>query len=94
MHVRILIAALILFSLALLGVGCTQKPVIRLHDGQWGSLWVNNAIAEFIIEKGYGYPVEAVVQNTIVMQEVIEKGEIDLNLEMWHETWNNGSPSH
>jgi glycine betaine/proline transport system substrate-binding protein len=87
MNVRILSAAVVLFLMVLLVPGCTQKPVIRLYDGQWGSLWVNNAIAEFIIEKGYGYPVEAVVGNTMVMQEVIEKGEIDLNLEMWQQNF-------
>jgi len=85
--VRISSVAAVLFLIAVLAVGCGQKPVIRLYDGQWGSLWVNNAIAEFIIEKGYGYPVEAVVANTIVMQEVIEKGEIDLNLEMWQQNF-------
>jgi glycine betaine/proline transport system substrate-binding protein len=76
--VRIPGVALVLFLLALLVAGCGQKPVIRLHDGQWGSLRVNNAIAEFIIEK---------VENTIVMQEVIERGEVDLNLEMWQQNF-------
>ncbi|MFC2014290.1 glycine betaine ABC transporter substrate-binding protein [Chloroflexota bacterium] len=84
---RIPSVALALLLLALLAAGCGQKPVIRLYDGQWGSLWVNNAIAEFIIENGYGYPVEVVVENTIVMQDVIEKGEIDLNLEMWQQNF-------
>ncbi len=87
MQVRILGAAVVLFLMVLLVPGCVQKPVIRLHDGQWASLGVNNAIAEFIIEKGYGYPVEAVVANTIVMEEVIEKGKIDLNLEMWQQNF-------
>ncbi|GAJ09964.1 unnamed protein product, partial [marine sediment metagenome] len=87
MHVRILSAAVVLFLMVLLVPGCAQKPVIRLYDGQWGSLCVNNAIAEFIIEKGYGYPVEVVVGNTIVMKEVIVKGEIDLNLEMWQQNF-------
>ena len=32
-----------------------QKQVIRLGDMQWQSLWINNAIAGFIIEKGYDY---------------------------------------
>jgi glycine betaine/proline transport system substrate-binding protein len=82
---KILSVALVLCLLAVLAAGCSQKPVIRLYDGQWGSLWINNAIAEFIIEKGYGYPVEALVANTFVMQEVMEKGEIDLNLEMWQQ---------
>jgi len=38
-----------------------QKQTIKLYDGQWNSLSVNNAIAEFIIEVGYGYSVEMIV---------------------------------
>lgn len=60
-----------------------QKPTIKIHDGQWDSIRINNAIAEFIIEKGYGYPVETVVQTTQVMQMSIQKGEIDLVMEIW-----------
>lgn len=39
-----------------------QKPPIRLHDALSESQWINNAIAKFIIEEGYGYPVETVVE--------------------------------
>ncbi len=76
-------------ALLLLGAfsaGCSgPKPVIKLHDSQYESLWVNNAIAEFIIEKGFGYPVESVVETTPVMQEAISRGDIDLNLEAWQQ---------
>ena len=41
----------------------SPRPVIRLFDGQQESLSINNAIAQFIIEHGYGYPTESV--NTI-----------------------------
>ena len=74
---------------ALMTYGCTaseddiQKPVIKLHDPQSASLWVNNALAEVIIENGYGHPVETVVETTPVMQETLPKGEIDLNMEGW-----------
>ncbi|GAG49749.1 unnamed protein product, partial [marine sediment metagenome] len=48
--------ALLTGACALVGGG--QKPVIKLHDAEFKSIWINNAIAEFIIERGYGYPVE------------------------------------
>ena len=68
-------------------MGGGQKPLIRLYDGQWESLWVSNAIVEFIVEEGYGYPVETVVQTAPVMQDAIQKGEIDLNMEAWQQNW-------
>ena len=62
-----------------------QKPAIRLHDALSESQWINNAIAKFIIEEGYGYPVETVVESTPAMQEGLSAGTIDLNLEGWQQ---------
>ena len=62
-----------------------QKPAIRLHDILSESQWINNAIAKFIIEKGYGYPVESVSESTHAMQEGLPTGTIDLNLEGWQQ---------
>ena len=62
-----------------------QKPVIRLHDILSESQWINNAIAKFIIEEGYGYPVETVAESTPAMQEGLPIGTIDLNLEGWQQ---------
>jgi glycine betaine/proline transport system substrate-binding protein len=85
-HGRILGVAALLLLLALLVAGCGgQKPVIKLHAWETDSHFLNNAIAEFIIEEGYGYPVETVVETTPAMQEAIQKGNIDLNLEGWQQ---------
>lgn len=66
-------------------IGGSQKPTIKLYDGQWESMGVNNAIAAFIVEEGYGYPVETVEKTSQAMEEAIQKGEIDLNLEAWQQ---------
>ena len=72
--------------------GCTsrdegqpQKPVIKLHDSQGETHRVSNAIFEFIVENGYGYPVETVVETTPTMKDALPVGEIDLNLEGWQQ---------
>lgn len=62
-----------------------HNPVIKLHDALNESEWINNAIAKFIIENGYGYPVETVVESTPMMQEALTKGAIDVNLEGWQQ---------
>ena len=73
-----------LFIFALPAAGCSgQKPVIKLHDGEYESIWLNNALAEFVIEEGYGYPVESVAMTTQSMQEALQRGEIDLRMEGW-----------
>ena len=71
------VTSLLLSSLllAVLVLGCAsngtddQKPVIRLHDSLGESQKINNAIAKFIIENGYGYPVETVAASTPAIQE-------------------------
>ena len=77
--------------LGLLAWGCSAgeadspKPVIKLHDALGQSQGFNNAIAKFVIENGYGYPVEIVVESTPAMQEALPKGTVHLNLEGWQQ---------
>ncbi len=61
----------------------SQKEVIKFADLQWQTLRINNAIARFIIEQGYGYPVETVMMSTPIMQLSLPKGDIDVDLELW-----------
>lgn len=59
-----------------------KKPIV-LVDAQWQTLWINNEIAKFIIEEGYGYPVEIKTITTPVFQQAMEKGEVDVHMELW-----------
>ena len=63
------------------------KPTIKFSDTQFESLWINNAIAKFIIEKGYGYPVETVELTTPLMQVALAQGDIDVNMEAWQQNF-------
>ncbi len=79
---------LFLLTLVLLAAGCGgQKPVIKIHDGEFRSNSLNNAIAEFVIVEGYGYPVETVVLTTIALQEAMQTGDIDLRMEGWQQNY-------
>ncbi len=60
-----------------------EKPTIKFADAQYESLWINNAIAEFIITKGYGYPVEIIQMTTVIWQVALPKGDIDIVMELW-----------
>ena len=65
--------------------GDDDKEVIRFHDGQWETLWEHNAIAMYITENGYGYPVEEVEGTSVTMQLALPLGEIDVVMEMWRQ---------
>ena len=60
-----------------------EKEVIKFHDGQWGSLWAHNAVAMYIVEVGYGYPVEEVQGSTGTMQVTLPEGDVHVNMELW-----------
>jgi len=81
---------LALLATALLAGGCGplrggQKPVIRLHGGEDDSNLIDGAIAGYIIQEGYGYPVEIVEMTHTMMEEALPKGEIDLEMEGWQQ---------
>ncbi len=89
------ITALILVAVLALSIvltGCAQekpegKPTIKFADSQFESLWVNNATAKFIIEEGYGYPVETVEMTTPIMQTSLANGDIHVMMEMWQQNF-------
>ncbi len=69
-----------------------EKPTVVFGDTQWQSLWINNAVAMFIVEHGYGYPVEEVTVTTPVMQQAMRDNELHVMMEIWwanvEEWWN------
>ncbi|SDP41205.1 glycine betaine ABC transporter substrate-binding protein [Desulforhopalus singaporensis] len=73
---------LLLIILPLL-TGCPDKPTIVFYKGSWESIWIVNAISEFIITKGYGYPVQAFYNSGPVGKEKIASGQIDVIMELW-----------
>ncbi len=83
---QIIIAVLFLFLAAMTFhlTGLRKDPVsIRLHDDQIDIQRLTNAIATFIIEKGYGYQVKLVESTIKEVHERLTEGDIDITLEMW-----------
>ena len=60
-----------------------EKEVIKFHDGQWGSLWIHNAVAMYVVEVGYGYPVEEVQGSTGTMKVTLPEGDVHVSMELW-----------
>lgn len=85
LRLSLLLAVLVATALLNGACGPGQKPVIKLDGATFDSKRANNAIAEFIIEKGYGYPVEMVDMTSQMMEEALPKGEIDLRMEAWQQ---------
>jgi len=87
---RLLMGSLLAFVLLLAFAGCQyipfiggEKPTIVFSDEGYDTIQLNNAIARFVIENGYGYPTETVVTTGKGMQDLIVKGDIDIEMEGW-----------
>ena len=83
MKFRTKVWSVVLIALFVLSPMAVAKETIKFADVQWQTIWINNAIAMFIVEHGYGYPVESVVVSTPVMQQTLPKGDIHVHMELW-----------
>lgn len=86
-YLVILTAVILIISMVTGITGCEgeeeEKPTIKFADLQWESMWLGNALAQFIVEEGYGYPTEAIQMTTPVMQVSIVEGDVDIDIEGW-----------
>jgi glycine betaine/proline transport system substrate-binding protein len=83
---KVLLIMIGLVALMLTGAACgdgDDKEVIKFHNPQWETIEEHNAIASFIVEKGYGYPVEMIIGDTGTMEVALPTGELDVNMELW-----------
>ena len=81
-----LVLLVTLVAIMLVGAACgdgDEKQVIKLHNAQWDTHEEHNAIASYIIEKGYSYPVEIIIGDTGTMEVALPSGELDVNVELW-----------
>ena len=89
---------LVLFLLVIALVGCaTAEPdssreavvppgsteTIVFADYNWPSAQIQNRIAQYIIEEGYGYPTDVVFGATLPLFQGLRRGDIQVSLEIW-----------
>ena len=59
------------------------KETIVFSDLNWTSAQVQNRIAQYIVEHGYGYPTDVVLGATLPNFQGLQKGDIHVTLEIW-----------
>ncbi|MCJ7499336.1 ABC transporter substrate-binding protein [bacterium] len=80
------IIALMVSLMVVFAFGAGQalaKETLVISDLGWDSAQVHNRIAGFIIENGYGYGIEYIPGDTIPMFAGLERGDIDITMEIW-----------
>ena len=59
------------------------KQTIIFGDLNWSSALVQNRIAQYLVEKGYGYPTEVKLGATLPLFQGLKRGDTDVTMEIW-----------
>ena len=60
-----------------------EKDTIVFSDLNWTSAQVQNRIAQYIVEKGYGYPTDLVFGGTLPLFQGLKAGDTHVTMEIW-----------
>ena len=68
------------------------KETIIFGDLSWTSAQLQNRIAQYIVEYGYGYPTEAKFGDTLPLFQGLQRGDTHVTMEIWlpnqNDAWN------
>ena len=60
-----------------------EKRELVFSGLNWDSALVQNGVARYIVEHGYGYPTSQIEGTTIPLFQGLRKGDIDITMEIW-----------
>ena len=81
---RLVLTAVAVFTV----IACSTAPhdpkvPIVFNDLGWDSASSQNRIAQYIVEKGYGYPTHVLEGGTTVAVPALRRGDSDVMMELW-----------
>ena len=59
------------------------KSEIIFSDLNWSSAQIQNRIAQYLVEKGYGYPTSVVFGGTLPLFQGLRNGDSQVTMEVW-----------
>ena len=60
-----------------------ERGTIIFGDLNWPSALLQNRIAQYIVEHGYGYPTDVKFGATLPLFEGLKRGDTDVTMEIW-----------
>ena len=60
-----------------------ERPELVFAGLSWQSALVQNGIARYIVEHGYGYPTSEIEGDTVPLFQGLRRGDIDVTMEIW-----------
>lgn len=78
-----LLAAALVATLACAAACVFPKDRIVFNELGWDSALSQNRIAQYIVEKGYGYPTDVIEGGTTAAIPALRRGDSDVMMELW-----------
>ena len=60
-----------------------ERETIIFSDLNWTSAQIQDRIAQYIVEKGYGYPTDVVFGGTLALLQGLRRGDTHVTMEIW-----------
>ena len=60
-----------------------EKEIIIFSDLNWTSALIQDRIAQYIVEEGYGYPTGVVFAGTLPLLQALRRGDTHVTMEIW-----------
>jgi glycine betaine/proline transport system substrate-binding protein len=60
-----------------------ERPELVFAGLSWQSALVQNGVARYIVENGYGYPTSEIEGDTVPLFQGLRRGDIDITMEIW-----------
>ena len=60
-----------------------ERPTIIFGDLNWASALLQNRIAQYLVEHGYGYPTDVKFGATLPLFEGLQRGDTHVTMEIW-----------
>ena len=60
-----------------------DKETLVFSDLNWTSAQIQNRIAQYIVEIGYGYPTDVVLGATLPLFQGLRRGDTHITMEIW-----------
>ena len=60
-----------------------ERPELVFAGLSWQSALVQNGVARYIVENGYGYPTSEIEGDTVPLFQGLRRGDVDITMEIW-----------
>ena len=77
------LTAMLALLLAACGGGSDEKEPVIFSDLNWPSAEIQARVASYIVEHGYGYPVELVAGDTVSLWAALVNNDTHVTMEIW-----------